>query len=148
MCGIIMLIFGIVALAKGSFSLTRGRVVKGIPARMVGLLLVLPFPISFGAGLALGVYAVSTGMPEQQVHDIANVLGVVIAFGFLIAALVTAFVFATPVEPKRPRFAEEDEDDYGSRYEDRRGRPREMPPRDYEGKDPGSHRRPDDEWRE
>ena len=48
------LIFGIIALATGEFKLTRKRVVTGDSARMVGVMLVLPLPLSLAAGLAMG----------------------------------------------------------------------------------------------
>jgi hypothetical protein len=42
-----MLIFGIIAIATGKFSLNRNRVVEGTNARIVSVVLILPVPLIF-----------------------------------------------------------------------------------------------------
>ena len=40
-----MLIAGIVALIRGKFQLTKASVVEGVPARIIGVIFLLPLPL-------------------------------------------------------------------------------------------------------
>lgn len=114
MCGIIMLIFGIIALVKGQFSLKRNRVVDGVPARIIGVILMLPFPLSFCIGFGIGVIA---GVQQKKLDPLSLVpidLGLVAIC--LIAALGLAFATAHPPRKKRLRRREEEYEDYDEDY--------------------------------
>jgi hypothetical protein len=113
-CGIILLVFGILTLAQGKFLLTRGRVVKGGPAYAIGVLLLLPLPLSFLAGLALGAILAARGEPvnTRQIENIAAFIGIGILVLCVGSAIIIAVAKAEPIERKRPPYQpEEDYDD-------------------------------------
>jgi hypothetical protein len=64
---IAMSIFGIVTLARGKFSLTRGRVITGLYAYLIGIILTLTLPLMLGigfvVGIAIGINAGAQGRP-------------------------------------------------------------------------------------
>jgi hypothetical protein len=60
--GLISFIFGLIALIRGEFSLTRSRVVRSGPARIIGALLLLPLLLGTVGAFALGaVYGCMRG---------------------------------------------------------------------------------------
>jgi hypothetical protein len=58
---IALAIYGIVVLCTGKLKLSANKMVVGTPARLLGLLMLTPFPISFAVGLVVGVWAATTG---------------------------------------------------------------------------------------
>ncbi|HVX14459.1 MAG TPA: hypothetical protein VHC22_24950 [Pirellulales bacterium] len=56
-----MLVFGIVTLVKGSFTVSRNRVVYGTPAYIIGAILVMVLPTIFVIGLGLGIVMAAQG---------------------------------------------------------------------------------------
>src|SRR5262245_22776967 len=56
-----MIVWGLVALFRGEFQLNPTRVVKGVAARLIGLLLLLPLPVSFAIGFLIGLSVASEG---------------------------------------------------------------------------------------
>ena len=65
-CDVILLILGIIVLIKGQVMLTRTKEVRGTPARVIGVLLILPLPLGFLAGLLLGAFYVAQGKPVTE----------------------------------------------------------------------------------
>jgi hypothetical protein len=98
-CDIILLILGIVVLVKGQVLLTRTKEVRGTPARIIGVILLLPLPLSFFAGLLLGALLVSQGKPvnESEIQGIVPFLGPAIIALCLFAAIAIAIAYAQPV---------------------------------------------------
>jgi hypothetical protein len=143
-----MFVFGIIALVKGSFNLTRSRVVQKVPARVIGAILLLPFPafvlIPIVVGIVKGAEVAAKGK-EFTFQDAMNVQGpilianAVIVAVCLLAALGIAIATARPAKPKKRR--ERDEEDRDEDYEDR-PRPRD---RDDEDDDQPRRRRRDDD---
>ena len=68
---ILMLVFGIVALAKGEFKITRGRKVKGSIGRVLGVVLLI------GAGV-------------EFLTEYGGVIQFVLLIGVIIAGLATS----------------------------------------------------------
>src|SRR5262245_26629831 len=109
---IAMFVFGILALARGRFTLTSSRVVQGGPARAIGILLLLPLTLGQGGGFVLGALkGFEKGTKRQQFgpEDIraletpllilnAGTTGVV-----LLVVVVIALINAQPAPPKRRR---------------------------------------------
>jgi hypothetical protein len=56
-----MLIVGIMALVQGRLPLTKTREVRGLPARLLAIVALLPLPLSFVGGLLLGIATVAQG---------------------------------------------------------------------------------------
>jgi hypothetical protein len=100
-----MLIFGLIALVKGKFSLTRTKTVEGVPARIVGLMLMMPLPAALMAGLAMGTwYAAQGRMPdENEVRETMRGVAVGIVLFFLALALIIAFACARPSDQWTPQ---------------------------------------------
>ena len=132
MCEIVMLIFGIITLIRGKFTLTRGKEVRGVPARIIGLVLALPFPLSFALIIFAGIALAIVGKPpaEEDLRTMGIVIEVVIVGLCFIAAIGIANVYSQPVSKQR---ADEniEEVDLPERYhehfqaeEDSRTRPR------------------------
>ncbi len=68
---IAMTIFGIITLVKGKFSFTQNRVVKGIPAYAIGIILTATFPVLFCGGFIIGI--IMTILAHGRQPDIQQV---------------------------------------------------------------------------
>ena len=103
MCEIVMLIFGIITLIRGKFTLTRGKEVRGVPARVIGLVLMLPFPLSLALDLLAGIVLAILGKPptEQEATTIGVVIEVCIVALCFITAIVMANVYSQPIAKQR-----------------------------------------------
>jgi hypothetical protein len=97
MCDIIMLIFGIIALVRGKFLLTRAKEVRGVPARIIGIVLMIPLPLSFVAGLALGAMMASQGKSVDDLRLAGSILGVTITGLCFVSAIAIAVATARPI---------------------------------------------------
>jgi hypothetical protein len=131
-CQIATLIFGILALVNGEFKLTRTRVVGGTPARIIGGILLLPLPMTFGLAVLLGLALAMRGdtIDEKQIQAAGNVLSVGVLVFCLILAIGIAIFTAKPVKPPNPFTFDRDFD--GER------RPEIEPPDDFEPRPPDS----------
>jgi hypothetical protein len=127
-----MLIFGIIALVTGKFTLTRNKVVRGVPARIIGVILVLAFPLAILVLMAIGAVFVAQGQPiimgsKAQLTMTLVEAGIIV--GCFLIALVIAAMTAGPPERtirRRRRRDPEDED------EDERPRRRRRDPEEEE----------------
>jgi hypothetical protein len=156
-CMIIFAVFGIIALIKGEFYLTRDRVVRAVPARIIGVILLLPFPLAFMVGAALGLFIELRGgnvnVNDKGFMGTAAVLELMIMGGCLLAAILIAALNAKPVRRKRRRRREDDEDEEEdrprrrTRYEDEEDEPPPRRPRADNDED-RPRRRPDDRIRD
>jgi hypothetical protein len=117
------LIGGIIAVVTGKFTLTRNKVVRGAPARIVGVLLMVPLPVAiFFSIVVLGALLVRGGFDPTNPTNVPIGLRLIepaIFVIFFTAALIIAAVHAEPPEPKRRRVREDEEDD-----EEEEARPR------------------------
>lgn len=104
MCEILMLIFGIIALIRGRFLLTRAKEVRGWPARIIGVLLIMPFPMSFIAGMVLGAVFMALGksIDGQEFKSAAMILGFATVALCFFSAIGVAFFLAEPIRKERP----------------------------------------------
>jgi hypothetical protein len=100
---IAMLIFGIIALATGKIKLSRNVVVRGPMARVIGLVLMAPIPLSLAVGLAIGTAFVIKGKTVTEVPWGIRLIEPVIALICGVVALVMGRAFKSPPAPKRRR---------------------------------------------
>lgn len=56
-----LLVFGVIALATGKLTLSKTRVVRGWAARLLGVIALLPLPLSFMIGITYGVVLAAQG---------------------------------------------------------------------------------------
>jgi hypothetical protein len=107
---IISLVFGIIAVATGKLTMSKTKIVRGAPARVAGIFLILPLPLALVAGVVIAARFVAEG----KVFDRANLPGWVLAvepaiFGVCFAiAMIIAIANAGPLQPKPPRYEEDD----------------------------------------
>ena len=103
MCEIVMLIFGIITLIRGRFLLLRTKEVLGWPARIVGLFLIMPFPLSFLTGMVLGAIWMAMGknIDDRGFLDAARIAELAIVFLCFVSAIGMAMYFAEPVRKRR-----------------------------------------------
>jgi hypothetical protein len=119
------LVFGIIALVMGKFKLTGSRWVQGTPARLIGVLLLLPLIIGYGGEAIYGAIVAVKWAKEGK--DVAGNLAAIqkeiqgtvtiihIAGGIpLIAAFIVALVKAKPMGklPRRQKKEEVEEEDF------------------------------------
>jgi protein-S-isoprenylcysteine O-methyltransferase Ste14 len=108
-----MFVAGIVALVTGKFNVTGTKVARGAPARIAGIILLLPFPLSLMIGILVGIVMASSGkLPDQST---LLTVGAIVEFGVIAvcftAALLIAGMNAVPKdELRRPNPFAEDED--------------------------------------
>jgi hypothetical protein len=87
-----LLIFGILALARGTFSVGKEKKVTGWRARVLGLICLTPFPVAITAGVAIGVMAALNGQGEPDYRVLAGVeVVIVVAICVLVVVLSKAF---------------------------------------------------------
>ncbi|MCC6419604.1 MAG: hypothetical protein IT429_15325 [Gemmataceae bacterium] len=118
-----MLVLGIITVATGKLSTSAGKECRGVPARIAGVLLILPLPISLLIGLMIAVILTSQGrnFDERAAWPTLVELGVFLVF------VITAFVIAgMNARPIGRTTARRRRDDY-----DERDYPEERLPRGY-----------------
>jgi hypothetical protein len=125
---LICLVFGIVVLATGKIKLTGSRIVKGVPARIIGVLLLLPLVLGtggaaiYGAMVSFQAAQANPGNPPdtaalaKQLETPVLIINIVGGGIPLVAAFILALVNAKPGEKPRPK---REEDEFDETDEDR-----------------------------
>jgi hypothetical protein len=117
-------VFGIIALATGKLKLTRTKEARGTPARIAGVLLLLPLPVAFLVGLGVGAMLAAKGQVVAVPPWLAFLeLGIFLFF--MICAFTIAGVYGVEPERKIPFHEEEEEpedeeDRYRRRFDEKR----------------------------
>lgn len=122
---IVMAVFGIMTLVRGSMTISKNKVATGGPAYVAGVLLLLPLPLSFAVGVIIGI---TVGGDINRVRELqeSGTL-VLVELGIIVGCLVLALVIATAnAHPPHQRRRSED-DYYAEDYDDYR-RPRRAGP--------------------
>lgn len=131
-------IFGLIALIRGKMTISKTKVVVGAPARLIGLLALVPIPLTLGVGMLIGIAKVAEGgNPEKIAEDNRGLLmgveiGIVIVTAILVFGLGAA-LGVSPSEVERRERAGRYDDEEGEYEED--DRPRRRRYRDEEGED-------------
>jgi len=113
-----MLIVGIMALVKGTVTLSKTRVVEGVPARIAGVIMLLPLPLSFAGGFMLGASRAMTKGGQVNVQEFQTtliIMEVAIVLSCLAIGVVIALAASKHPEEKRP----ERKADYDDEPDDR-----------------------------
>ncbi|HKI33576.1 MAG TPA: hypothetical protein VKA46_17105 [Gemmataceae bacterium] len=109
-----LFILGVIGIAKGTVALTRTRVVSGTPARVIGVIFLLPLPAYIVANLIAGVALFGGGgEPDPQTAlgvGLVALMALSVTILAVVIGTVLAFVYARPVGKTR-RIREDDEDD-------------------------------------
>jgi hypothetical protein len=115
---IAMIVVGLIALFRGKLTISKTKVVEGIPARLLGLLALTPIPVVIAVGLAYTILS-NPADPEKFVEENKTtlvVIEVVIVLG--IAILVFGIGAALGKDPTARR-RDEEEDEYDDERDDR-----------------------------
>jgi hypothetical protein len=93
MCGLIleigMLIFGLVGLISGKLTISKKVKVVGTPARITGVILMLPLPLALALGFMLGIL-LGNSVSLSDLQTIATIAELLLIF----ACLVIAYLYA------------------------------------------------------
>jgi len=97
-----LLIAGIIALATGKMKLSKTKAAVGAPARIAGIIAILPLPLSFMVGVAIGAASVAQGRSVDDIKWTATAIEIAILLACLTASLIIAYAKAQPIEPPSP----------------------------------------------
>jgi hypothetical protein len=102
-CYILLGIFGLFIMIKGQVMLTYTKEVRGMPARLIGLLLILPLPLQLLAGSLVGVVYLMLGRTIQQseLQSIAAILTVAVIAFCVLSAIAIAVAYSQPIAKRR-----------------------------------------------
>jgi hypothetical protein len=137
---ILSIVYGIMTLVRGRFSLGKNKEVRGAPAYVIGVVLLCTLPLAVLVALILNFDAIAKGDQNALMNRgdwrvwLPDVIGVVGCWG---TALVIAFATAKPKVDERRVVADE--------YDDFDDRPRRRRSRD-EDEDDRPRRRPRDPY--
>jgi disulfide bond formation protein DsbB len=102
-------IIGLIALFGGKFTISKTKVVEGVPARLLGLLALTPFPLAFVVVVGY-VAANAPANPEQFVADNQwTIIGIEAAIVITIAVLLFVISAAVATNPEARKRRDEDE---------------------------------------
>ena len=125
--------FGIVVLALGKLQFSPNKVVEGLPARLLGIVAMIPMPLAFVIGFIIGFReGLRGGDPQQFAQKFGPMLAVVelaLVVGAAVIVAVTGLLIAGPSHEERIRRRRrrrereaDDDDDYEPRPRRRRAR--------------------------
>lgn len=144
-CGIAigLTIFGLLGLIRGKMTISKTKVVVGVPARLLGLLAMTPIPLLLGVGVVIGL--MNLGEDPQKLQKDNQLLFAAIEVGIVVGVAVLVFVIAAvvaihPREAERRERAGRYEDEYDDEHEDARDR-RDRDRDDYDDRDDRRDRR-------
>ena len=114
---IALLIAGIAALVTGKLNISRTLRLRGAATRVAGVVLILPLPVAFAAGFAVGLLRAVQG---KGINDSFRLVIGLAELGIILACVVGVAVITAVwgQRPPRKRFAEEEdfeEDDVPAR---------------------------------
>jgi hypothetical protein len=104
-----MVVMGILALTRGTIKLSFRRAVVGTPARIIGVLLILPLPMYFAFVVVAGVImAELPQVPDRREPPIwLCAVGTALAALSVITAVVIGALTATPTAKRVEEFGGE-----------------------------------------
>jgi hypothetical protein len=137
-----LFIFGILALVRGRMTLTKSKVVEGVPARLIGMLALTPLPVAFLIGVAYAIIAAPAD-PEKFAEDNKwTLMGIEAAIVIGVAIMVFVIGMLVAVDPKEARRRKRRYEDEDDEAEDDYDRPRRRRSRDEEEDDENESGRP------
>lgn len=106
MLQIALAIWGIVVLFTGKLTVSKTKVVQGTAARLLGLLMLMPFPVAFMIGVAVGAWGAASGrdLEDLQMTLMAVDAGLVIGTAVLVLAIAHAIGKSPVQDPLTPAF--------------------------------------------
>jgi hypothetical protein len=112
---IAMFVFGIIALVKGSFKLSANKIVQGGPARVIGVILLLPLILGQGGGVLVAMaYGIQVGARDASDLKGLETTLVVLNIGVTAVTLLAAIgIAAACASPEQKRLYYGDQDHFG-----------------------------------
>src|SRR5262245_17492016 len=99
-------VLGILLLSLGKFRLSPTRVVRGWPARLLGVVALLPFPVAFVLGFVTVILMGRPIKPDEQLW-----FGLLIDGGCVVGCVLALFGLGWLLSEPVTRAEEDDEDD-------------------------------------
>jgi hypothetical protein len=97
-----MMVLGVFTLVNGSFRISRDRVVWGVPARIIGALLVLPLFVYFGTAMTVLLMFQLQNQPlEMKDWRKYSLILLGIDLTFILVILAIGLATAEPVEAEK-----------------------------------------------
>jgi hypothetical protein len=128
---LLLFIFGLVLVSCGKLPVSSRRAVEGVPARMLGVLAMLPLVLMFGIGVVYGFILARRGGDPKAVQDKMAVIAVFeLVFSLIVVALIVGIAVMAAKDPeaarrrKRKKRRREEDEEYDDEYEDVRRRKR------------------------
>ncbi len=120
---IALLVIGFLALVRGRLTITPTKVVEGIPARLLGLIAMTPFPLALMVGIAFAIAQGPGADPEKFAEDNRwTLIGIEAAIVIGISIVVFGAGSMMAVDPTKTasrNLRPEDDDQYDRpRYDD------------------------------
>jgi uncharacterized membrane protein len=115
MIAIAMMVAGIVMLIKGTVAFSANRELRRPGSVFVGLVLVLPFPLSFAIGFFIGLNAVKNGQNLEDIQKNAILIDLIIIGICAVLASILAIVLAEPKRKSKKKRRLGEYDDYDAR---------------------------------
>lgn len=110
-----LLVMGIIAMVKGKLTLTKNRIVYGLPGRLIAIFALLPLPLALMIGVGIGVYH-AIDNPQFDPNELQRRYGgvfIAIELGCIVLSLALLYgiglMYAELPRPNRPMI--EDDDD-------------------------------------
>jgi hypothetical protein len=99
---IAMMVFGIMTLVKGKFSLSRNQVIVGAPAYAIGGILTATLPVVFAIGIVIGIaHVAKNGNQPLDPSEYAYLDLIIVPVVLLIVAMIA---WAAPKRDARSPF--------------------------------------------
>jgi hypothetical protein len=120
---IAMLVMGVIAIVKGQIKLSPRRVVDGVPARVIGVVLIMPLPLALFLGFVVGFGLAAQGKNvDRNTMLIVSPIDIGVVVLALVISLIIGLATSHPVEKRRRREEYDDYDDDDERPRRRRRR--------------------------
>jgi hypothetical protein len=120
-----LLIGGILALVRGRMSFSKNKVATGTPARIAGIIMLLPIPLAFGVIFCYAFLMGASGavVDENSLRGTAIVIEIaIVVLCFAVAMLIAGVFGESPFDVKKRKRLERFDEDYDD--DDRDSQPR------------------------
>jgi hypothetical protein len=93
-----MLIGGLYALIAGKLTPSKGLRLQGRRARIIGLFLIAPLPLTLISGLVLGIFIAANGLDSSIFQAVTIIVEVLLT----LVCLAVAGILASDAKPSNP----------------------------------------------
>jgi hypothetical protein len=92
---IAMLIWGIVVMVTGKLKVSKSKEVRGMAARGLAVIMLIPLPLAFGAGVIYGILNANRLRADEALGTL-TAIEIVIVLGCALAAIAGGLILGKP----------------------------------------------------